>query len=77
MLKQIYLGLFLQEGDADINIFFSIFLFIVGVIGLGGMLYNIQYFDFIGYAIGSIVFFSMVAVAVAIIENEIRIIFED
>ena len=77
MLKQIYLGLFLTEGDTDINIFFSMFLFVIGVIGLGAILYNIEYFDFVGYAICSLVLFGMVAVAIAIIENEIKLVYKD
>lgn len=77
MLKQIYLGLFLTEGDTDINIFFSMFLFVIGLIGLGAILYNIEYFDFIGFSIGSLVCFGIVAVAIAIIENEIKLVYED
>ena len=77
MLKQLYLGLFLTEGETDCNLFFSIFLFILGFAGLGGILYNIEGFDLIGFMIGSMACFGFIAVAIAIIENEIKLVYKD
>lgn len=76
MFKQFY-DEFFKRGNTDENIFISIFLLIIGFTGLYGMFSTIETFSFIAYLVSFCVCLGLIMIAINVIINEIKYIYED